>query len=58
MAARPSQSTVPGLESIHRGFAFARGKEPVMLGTVDIVITLGRVWDTVQKALTLLVLGG
>lgn len=29
-----------------------------MLGTVDIVITLGRVWDTVQQALTLLVLGG
>lgn len=29
-----------------------------MLGTVDLVITIGRILDTVQKALFLLVLGG
>lgn len=29
-----------------------------MMGTVDIMITIGRVLDTLQKALSLLVLGG
>lgn len=29
-----------------------------MMGTVDIVITIGRIFDTLQKALSLLILGG
>lgn len=29
-----------------------------MMGTVDIVITIGRIFDTLQKALTLLILRG